>query len=155
MLETHLETLLSVARLSFVAAVDSRSSPYLSGFYPGFVAARSGHPIIGRAIMALMHGVAVDVHETRDQMGEVASYLARFFDVHSLEMWRTTLASEICPLGIAVHQTLKHMSPYMPLELGAVSLTEKETALFLLVSEIQMIVKSADNTEQDDSYNVR
>uniref|UniRef100_A0A7S3L7B4 Uncharacterized protein n=1 Tax=Amphora coffeiformis TaxID=265554 RepID=A0A7S3L7B4_9STRA len=135
MLETHLETFLFVDRLSFVAAVDSRTSPYLSGLYPGFVAARSGHPIVGRAIMSLMHVVAVEVHETWDQMGEVASYLARFFDVHSLEMWRTRFASDICPLGVAVHQTLGHVSPYMPLELGAVSLTEKEKALFLLLSD--------------------
>ena len=143
MLETHLETLLSVDELSLVVAVDSRSSPYLSGIYSGFVAARSGHPIIGHAITCLMHVVAVEVHENRDQMGEVASYLARFFDVQSLEIWRTRLATVICPIGVAVHQTLRHVSPYTPLELGVVSLTEKETALFLLVSGIPVFVRKA------------
>jgi len=143
LLETHLETLLSVDKLSLVVAVDSRTSPYLSGIYSGFVAARSGHPIIGHAITCLMHVVAVEVHENRDQMGEVASYLARFFDVQSLEIWRTRLATVICPIGVAVHQTLRHVSPYTPLELGVVSLTEKETALFLLVSGIPVFVRKA------------
>lgn len=133
-LETNLEKLLSVSGLSFVAAVDSRSSPYLSSLFPGFVAARSGHPVIGRAIMALMHLIAVEAHGSRDQMGETDAYLSRFFSIQSLELWRTKAAPQICPLGVAAHQTLDHVSPYVPLHLGLNSLTEKERALFLLVS---------------------
>ena len=134
MLEVQLDTLFSSARLSFVGAVDSRCVPYRSCLYPGLVASAPGHSLVGHAIEALLHLVAVESHAPTYETDEVVAYLGRFFPVESLEIWRTRFAKDICPIAVSVHRYLGNQFPYLPLNFGIVPLRSEEEALFLLVS---------------------
>lgn len=136
LLEVQLETLLAVNELSFVGAVDARSMPFRSTMYPGFLAATPGHTIVGHAIEALLHVVAVERHvPPLFEIDEIVGHLTRFFQVESLPVWRVRFAGDLCPLSVSVHRDLQHTSPFQSLTLGNVKLWGRtDVALFLLVS---------------------
>ena len=140
MLETQLETLLNMDWLSLVVTVDASAKPPRSSVYSGLIAAKAGHPIIGRAMEGMIYAVAVENNAPRDQMIEMAAYLSRFFPVESLALWHTRFAKDINPLAIALHRSLDNPSPHVPLEIGTVTLEQNplehtEKVLFLLVSD--------------------
>ena len=133
LLEVKLETLLScVNNLSFVASISTGSLSHYPGVFPGFIASRAGHPIIGRAIGAFVYAVATEMRKPEYQREEFAAYLSRYFPTFSLKFWQLRLPQ--CPTTLAVHYSLTHTSPDQPLTLGVVHLSEHDNALFLLVS---------------------
>lgn len=134
-IEIQLDALLSLTNLSLVTALTTVTPPNCASVYPGFLAAKPGHPTIGRAIEHIMYAVAVhsrrNVKQIRDEM---VAYLGRHFAVDKLEIWRLRRSFGNDFLGIALRQSLGHDSLDAPLHLGTISLQENETGLFLLVS---------------------
>ena len=133
MLEVKLETLLSSAgKLSFVTAIGIGSPSHNPGVFPGLIAARAGHPIVGHAIETLVYSVAAEMNQAKYKAGEMTAYLSRFFSPDSLEICQ--MHRPLCPITVAVHWSLNHTSLHEPMELGVVSLSRHENALFFLVS---------------------